>query len=561
MFFSCSEESFEKPEPVVPYSCPDCFKLSKLQNNHNYRSGFKLYDDLYLNHLKSVKLNKRDTNLSTYINFTEPGFYELQLKYTDSLQCDKDTVYQFVILNPERGETEWGLNTWTPKPFTENLLDLASMEIIFPKLIPENINTPYLVKLHEQEALKQVYGKCKLNEIDFNIKYGIGTVQAPPNTNKHSFTIANSAFNYTPNISSIQAIELADTIVKNTTLHSDTVYIIKHDVLIMEGITLLIQENSTLLIEEAVNIYNFGKIIINGTHNQPVYITCSTSSKFWGGIISKGDDANITAKHVFICSSGYHDSGEFRYGHANRQALFRIDNSSIELDHCYMIDHIGQIIYPTHSLVKFNNVVVQRAKSTGELSHSTGIIDNCYFSDFPDDSNNFKDDDNDALYLSNSDATISNSFFMYAKDDGLDTGSDKFGTISIENCHFEACFHEGLAMASYEGEAKHHSVESCTFTNCQQGLEMGFSSSKHTAVVNNCTFSENLIGIRFGDNYDWGPKNGNLTIKNSKSINNLEKDVWNMSRIIWAPKIDNMRFENTYVSKLSEQYPELKLIN
>lgn len=559
IFFACKKNVVEETQPNQPYICSDCFGLSKLKTKYNYNKGFKLYDDLNLNKL-AVILNETDTNLNTYIEFSTPGFYELYLKFTDSLQNIKDTTYLFVIIDAARGETEWGLNTWIPKPFEENITDLTDIEIIYPKLIPQGITTPYILKLHEQNTLKKAYGKCKLNNIHFNIKYGVGSIQAPANELTHNITIANEQFNFTPEQTAINPIELPSTILQNTTLSSDSVYLIKYDLTITEGITLLLQKNTTLLIEEAVNIYNYGSLTIHGTNNKPVYITCASSGKFWGGIITNGNNTLIYAEHAIICGSGYHQGGEFSYGHAKRQALFKLDNSNMELINCYLLDHIGQITYPTKSTIELSNVIVQRVKTTGELSHSTGIINNCYFSDFPDDSDVFKDDDNDALYLSNSDATIKNSIFMYAKDDGLDTGSDEFGNIHIENCHFEACFHEGLAMASYEGQTKNHTIENCTFTNCQQGLEMGFSSSQHTATVNNCTFTNNFIGIRYGDNYDWGPKRGTLNIKNSQSLNNIHMDVWNMSRITWTPKIENMTFENTTVSKYSHQYPNLKLL-
>lgn len=558
-FWACKKDTIE--QPVKPYECLDCAELSSLKTKHNYKQGFKVYDDIYLNKLQVVKLNNTDTNLSTYINFTEPGYYELYLKFTDSSQAVKDTTYQFVILDSERGETEWGLKTWTPAPFEENLNNLDALEIVYPKLIPETINTPYLVKLHVQDVLQKVYSRSSLNHISFNIKLGIGTVQAPPDLTNHNFSIAGNSINFTPSPTSIIPVEITDTIYNEKVLHSDTVYFMKKDLTVAMGASLIFQPNTTLLISEAANLYNFGSITINGTNSEPVYITCAASSKFWGGIISEGNNASINIKHAFICASGYHSSGEFSYGHAKRQALFRINNSNINLDHCYMLDHIGQIIYPTNSTIDFNNCVVQRAKSTGEISHSNATINNSYFSDFPNDSDLFQDEDNDALYLSNTDATITNSAFMYAKDDGLDTGSDEYGNILIENCHFEACFHEGLALASYEGQTKHHTIVNCTFMNCQQGLEMGFSSSMHTANVDNCLFTGNLIGIRYGDNYDWGPKRGIITIKNSKSINNIYKDVWNMSRITWTPKLENMIFTDTYVSMQSEQYPNLEIMN
>ncbi len=51
-----------------------------------------------------------------------------------------------------------------------------------------------------------------------------------------------------------------------------------------------------------------------------------------------------------------------------------------------------------------------------------------------------------------------------------------------------------------------------------------------------------------------------MLIRNSSSLNN-DKDVWNMVRMIWSPKLENLSFENTVVSKFCPQYPELGIIN
>jgi hypothetical protein len=73
-------------------------------------------------------------------------------------------------------------------------------------------------------------------------------------------------------------------------------------------------------------------------------------------------------------------------------------------------------------------------------------------------------------------------------------------------------------------------------------------------------FSDNGTGIRYGDNYDWSDVDGKMLIRNSSSLNN-DKDVWNMVRMIWSPKLKNLSFENTVVSKFCPQYPELGIMN
>jgi hypothetical protein len=301
-------------------------------------------------------------------------------------------------------------------------------------------------------------------------------------------------------------------------------------------------------------------VVFNGTAANPVFFTCSRSDKYWGGFITREPGGTIEATYTVFCQSGYHDSEEYAWGHAGRQALFYTENSTLTLDHCFMTDHIGQIFYPKNAVLTLNNILVQRAKTGGQVNNSDLILGNSFFTDFPDDSYNFIDGDNDALYLNASDAEITNTVFMFAKDDGLDSGADGGGTISVTDCRFEACFHEGVALSSVAPVIKSHFFSGCVFTNCGQGLELGYSSANHSVTADDCMFTANGIGIRYGDNYDWSDVDGKMLIRNSFSLNN-EKDVWNMVRMLWSPKLENLSFENTFVSEFCPQYPELEIMN
>ena len=223
-----------------------------------------------------------------------------------------------------------------------------------------------------------------------------------------------------------------------------------------------------------------------------------------------------------------------------------------------MLDHIGQIFYPQSATLVLDNILVQRVQTGGQVNYSDLTLRNSIFTDFPDDSYIFQDNDNDALYLSASDAEIDNTVFMFAKDDGLDSGNEEGGEITLANCRFEACFHEGAALSSGGSVIKNHIFRGCVFTNCGQGLELGFSSPNHTVLAENCMFIDNGTGIRYGDNYDWSDVNGKMIIKDSNSLFN-DKDVWNMVRMDWSPKLENMVFENTLVSQFCPQYPELEI--
>jgi hypothetical protein len=151
---------------------------------------------------------------------------------------------------------------------------------------------------------------------------------------------------------------------------------------------------------------------------------------------------------------------------------------------------------------------------------------------------------------------ISNSVFMFAKDDGLDSGASGGGEVILTNCRFEANFHEGAALSSGHSSVKLHRVSNCLFTNCGQGLELGYSSPNHHVEVDSCRFIENGIGIRYGDCYDF-PHHGFIHVANSESLENKVYDVWNMNREHWAADTFHMSFENVVVTTPNPMYPEL----
>jgi hypothetical protein len=396
----------------------------------------------------------------------------------------------------------------------------------------------------------------------FNIKRGVGSVNiaASAISGKADFVVGGKKFSASLTRLSGAGLELSGIISTLIEIPANSLVRISGNLNISSTGSLTVREGAVILIDEAVDINVSGPVVFDGTAANPVFVTCSRQDKFWGGFITRESGGTIEAHYTVFCQSGYHDSEDYAWGHAGRQALFYTENSTLDLDHCFMTDHIGQIFYPKNATITCDNILVQRAKTGGQVNNTDLILRNSVFTDFPDDSNVFTDGDNDALYLNASDALITNTVFMFAKDDGLDSGADGGGDITVTDCSFEACFHEGAALSSVSPAVKNHVFSGCVFTNCGQGLELGYSSANHSVVADDCMFLNNGTGIRYGDNYDWSDVNGKMLIRNSSSLNN-DKDVWNMVRMTWSPKLENLSFENTVVSKYCPQYPELGIMN
>lgn len=487
------------------------------------------------------------------IQMQSAAYYRIEISQKRSKQ---DEVIRIVILDPVRGNTEWGLPPWTPADPETGDLGEQTVKLVHAPSAPPNISIPLIVILEEELTLSETYLDAEIASTQFRIKRGVGSVQLPPGGSESDLKIGQQ--NFQLNIQGFGTSPQSLSGVLNADLHipAGSYIHIPAELTIPAGLTLSIESGSFITIAPEVNIRNDGLLFIAGSTNAPVTITCSDSEDYWGGLIGTSTGNRVEAEYTIFSRSGYHNEGDYNYGHAGRQALFYSENGELELDHCYVIDHIGQVFYPVLCSLELSDCLVQRVKTGGQTNQSELVMDRCIFTDFPDDSFEYKDEDNDGLYLSETDATISNSVFMFAKDDGLDSGASGGGEVLIANCIFEANFHEGAALSSGHSVTKLHQIRNSLFRNNGQGLELGYSSPNHQVVVEDCRFIGNGIGVRYGDCYDF-PHHGYIHVKNSESLENIVFDVWNMNREHWAADTSHMSFDNVLVTKPNPMYPEL----
>jgi len=550
----------KKEENNITEPPEGCISLSDLKTKQDYYLPFAVINDGAS--IRSAFLNNKKINFSngSFIEFKENGFYELVLIYNDA-GLENDTIL-FTTGTEERENSEWGIRAWIPDPFVPVLIGQEDVEIYYPARYDDSISVPFIFYVKGSDIITEIYceGKCTSSGETFNIKQGVGSVNIPASAISGSvdFRVGGRQYSASPSKVIRTDMELKGSINSHIEITSNSLARITGDLEIGSTGSLTVREGAMILVDEGIDINLNGPAVFAGTAENPVFITCSRKNKFWGGFITREAAGTIEAQYTIFCQSGYHDSEGYNWGHSGRQALFYTENSALTLNHCFILDHAGQIFYPQNSVLVLDNILVQRAQTGGQINYSDLTLSNSVFTDFPDDSYVFRDSDNDALYLNATDANIENTIFMFAKDDGLDSGMDEGGVVTLTNCKFEACFHEGVALSSRGTVVKNHTFTGCTFSNCGQGLELGFSSPNHTVIAGNCLFLYNGVGIRYGDNYEWSDVNGKILIKNSFSLYN-GRDVWNLVRMTWGPKLGNMVFENTRVSELCPQYPGLAL--
>ena len=507
--------------------------------------------------VERVLVNGEEHPLDQSLLIEASGFYRLEITLEGENARDPEVV-RIVLLDEERGEAEWGLRSWTPALPASGTLGNRTVTLVHPFRVPQEVNVPLVVLLEKEADPEVKILEAALGDQSFLIKGETGSMQIPPAlVESPSLSVDNRAIPVHFSFFEDPPRELGGTVTDDLHIPAGTYVRIVSDMSIPAGVTFTADSGAFISIDPEVNLYCEGNILLHGSPQKPVTLTCSQPGKFWGGIIGTGTGNRLEATHAIFCHSGYHTGGEFSYGHAHRQALVYNEHGTLKFDHCYFLDHAGQVFYPVFSTIEISHSLVQRAMTSGQLNNSEVSISHTVFTDFPDDSFDYRDEDNDALYLMECNATITDCIFMFAKDDGLDSGGSGGGTVHVRNSRFEVIFHEGAALSSGGEVTKRHFFTGCTFVNCGQGLELGYSSPNHLVTVDSCLFRENGIGIRYGDNYTMLHR-GMLHVSNSYSIFNESHDVWNMVRNTWSADTFQMAFDNVQVSKLYPLYPQLK---
>lgn len=531
--------------------------VDELSDKGEYSGGMMVDCSSYGGELtKRLVLNNQEHSSPELVDLRKAGYYRIEL-YPGANGSSSPRVIRVVILDKLRGETDWGLPVWTPLGVKTKVIKDEEIRLVHSRNIPENTSYPVVVLAGGALSESLINLNAEISSTKFLIKRGVGSAWAKPGGDSEPVVrIDHVKIPIVTSPSYASPLIISGNLTEDMNVPAGTYVDIPEDVSIAQGITLTIGEGSFVTLAEGVNIYLVGSLLIPGTEEEPVTLTCSDPESFWGGVIGSTSVNRIEASHTLFCRSGFNTGENYDYGHAKRQALFYNNYGSLKFSHCYMIDHIGQVFYPRNASLEISYCLIQRAKTGGQINHSEVIIEHSVFTDFPDDQRIYQDQDNDALYLSASNATIRSSVFMYAADDGLDSGGDQGGEISVSNTRFESVFHEGAALSSGGTATKNHYFKNCLFIDCGQGLELGFSSPNHLVSIDSCTFSRNGVGIRYGDNYPM-PHFGQMSISNSESINNLYQDVWNMLRERWEADTSKMEFTNVRVSRPNPLYPQL----
>ena len=285
----------------------------------------------------------------------------------------------------------------------------------------------------------------------------------------------------------------------------------------------------TVIVAAGANIEVSGAVTALGTEDLPVLFTGASSAP-WGGVRLIGHDTS-ELNHVFLTGGGGDETKAF--GHSDSQPLIRLKAGELQMVSGAIVDSPGKAFGCTLARMDLEDVLVARVDTGGELDRCAAQIRAAHVSEIPDGDGIAEDDDNDGIYLLGVyvddnefpvRTEISDSFFFVGEDDGVDHNN---AFVLIERTWIEGFANEGVAASV----GNSITIVDSVIRDCEQGVEAGYGAP--TVEVDHCLITNNEVGIRFGDSYDWDT-DGTLTVSHTVSIGN-DVNVRNFLNSTGAP--------------------------
>ena len=573
---------------AVAISARAQFTISGVADKTTYNNTVTLTIGTQAGYNYNATLNWKPITSGVAVVVNKPDFYELRVDATNTTTSAVTSQYlRFIVNSSERVDTEWGLPPHVPFPVIQscsNEFAGAHLRMLVPSAWPGGLPLPVVAwVMDEQEHPVRANGILRDNggyygfyppAIAIQIKRGVGSGFIPTTTNADSLNVRLRVSSLTTNPPIVKESNVVWTSAAGV-LGGDTAWPVNSRIQITAGLTvpngmtLTVGEGSIVRINPGIDITNFGTVTINGTTQNPVVFMPATTGQPWGGFLMRTSTGVVNATATIFTGSGanqtWFGSGGNVSSHRKEQALFYCDGGqTLNLVDCAAMYLSGQLAHSRNAsittTVNATRFLMQRTTSGGEFTGSRFTVNDSAFIECPDDSVNFVDGDNDALYFVSGSHFFTNTLVGWTKDDGIDSGGSGYGPLTYQSCWFEATFHEGNSLSGFKNVHTHGTV----YFDCGQGIEGGYDSP--TGRVENCFFSMNQSGIRQGDNYaTFSEYTGPMTATNNISIYN-HRDLFgfnwdNSNNGGWTNNYRYFFASNNLVSVLDTNYPNNTLWN
>ena len=507
----------------------------------------------------------------------EIGYHELFVSKQPQVGGSPETLtIRFIVRNPERISTEDGIPTWTPPPVVDDAPSAfvgASLVLVVPHRIPVGIAAPVVALLKNVDGsarwLNGTVQSTNFPDTGLRLLRGYSSALLPAaDTDGSTLFDARVA-----GLSSVTPLTFENVIwtQRGGTLSGSEDWgtsarvQITNSLVIPAGAALRIGAGSIVALAAGVELLVNGAIEITGTLDSPVVFVPAVAGQPWGGIrLTPTVGSSITAHGTIFTGSGadatWFNTHAGYSTHRREQACLLVDTGAQALlTNCFFVRLAGQAFNNKSGTLQLTDCLVNRATTSGQINGGSFSALRCAFIEFPDQTSNFVDEDNDAIYLvpgTGNTYTVERCIFGFTKDDGVDTGA---GHIVMRRCWFENTFHEGTSPSTTT-----HNMEiyDSVFTHCGQGVEQGFGNT--TVLMNHCATIGNMVGIRSGDNYGaptFTDYSGLITASNGLSLYNEYQDVWGYEWNSWSYRTDRMNIVNNRLTTANSRHPNNSVWN
>ncbi len=488
-------------------------------------------------------------------------------------------LIRFIVRDSVRAGSEDGIPQHTPYRLVNDAPSAfagGTLKVLAPAAWPAGLPVPLGVRLlnaaNEGLRLNGIVTFSGFPGTTLQMRRGWGSVVAPAQTTAGALAIGAQV----NGVALARAITIetapvftsaSGTIASNTTWAANSRIHVTGTLTISAGATLTVGAGTVVKVYtgtgtagSAAEIVVNGTLQCNGTEASPVVFAPDTAGGYWGGIELPVTTSVVNANYTIFHGSGeeqaWFDTHAGYTTHKPQQALFLIAGSGtgtafgaqLHLADCFCFSLAGQQMNgKPNTQVDIQRTLMQRAVTCGELHGGKVTIDRSALIEFPSETATFADADNDALYLTHGDLSLTNNVIGFGKDDGVDSGGnggDNPYTAAVDvtpyvntGNWFEGTFHEGNSLSG----TRNVTFTGCVFYNVGQGVEAGYSAGAGTdgpnALVDGCLFVSNMVGVRWGDNYGSGYSyNGSMEVKNSLILNSIFKDAFSGQ---WHPTLPN----------------------
>ncbi|MCU0914017.1 MAG: hypothetical protein MUC88_05580 [Planctomycetes bacterium] len=518
----------------------------------------------------TAELNGKPVATDISMKVEEPEYYELNVhKLSRVARTQESRLVRFIVRASDRGNSEWGLPRWTPYPTIASAaaeFTGARLMVVTPAQYPPGLEIPVIARIEDASG-RRVGVNGRLTAPGFpnqplSLLRGVGSVFLPaarePNT--ISYTAGIHALAVTRRIAIEKAtkwriIRAGD--VSATDWGENARIRITGDLTIPAGATLTIGSGSVIVIDPGIALAVEGRIVVNGTTERPVVFTCQDRKVPWGGLVFEKSTSRGDFTGTIFTGSGAdpvwfdHNPGHGSSHRHDECLLYLANGANVTLTDCWLIENHGQAGHGEKAFLTMTRCLVQKCVTGGQYNGGALTLTDCALIEFPAATAPYTDGDNDGLYLTGGTNLFTDCLIGWSLDDGIDAGGSSAGAVTVRRCWFEASYHEATA---WSGTRMRTAID-CVALNCGQGFECGYEAPDVNTV--HCLSTANLVGARFGDNYDWTYK-GFLTVRNSLLLFN-HRDLWGRAWDNWTVHVSQMDVRDNYLTVLDNDFLDNQL--